>query len=409
MHSLACSSDDADERSRELTPPPPSRRRPGRSTAPASSPHISEWFGYRVFPTVAPGSGGLSQQRSGHCPFLSETLGRATPCVKADNSKGVCTISAESNGSRQDWLVCPYRSLDDDLLAGMVRRLYGMANGEPLLIRPAKALEDQAIRAETLLATAGSDPRRVFLYFQDKLGGEIGLPRTPASPELSFDVTIIELLETSPDLVLHGHPHEPGVRVGKYGVVEVQTTDTHGTYRHAVTALTNALDLHGDQFPRLLADNPEWAGRGVEGPNISNVFKRTFYQIAFKFQVTRRNTSTGCVLALPQPVWDSWQPFLGAPELRQHEDGTWRLLDDHEASPADWIYVFDIDDQPDPQGGPAPLNVRLIIGTDAATLSRAAFDIAPARAVEHGAGTDAVVSAIVRRLAAYLPGITGIP
>ena len=188
-------------------------------------------------------------------------------------------------------------------------------------------------------------------------------------------------------------------------MIELQTTDTHGSYKHAVSALTNALDLHGNQFPQMLADNPEWAGRKVEGPNISNVFKRTFYQIAFKFQVTRRDTSAGCILALPKPVWDSWQPFLGAPELREQPDGTWRLLDDHEASPVDWIYVFDIDDQPGPDGGPASLKVPLVIGTDASTLSRAAFDIAPAKAVEHGRGIDAVVSTIVRRLSAYLPSI----
>jgi hypothetical protein len=291
----------------------------------------------------------------------------------------------------------------------MVRRLYAMAEHTPLLIRPAKALEDPTVRAETLRATAPQDPRRVFLYFQDKLGGEIGLPRTPASPELSFDITIIELLPPDPASALDSNLPELAVRAGKYGVIEVQTTDTHGTYKHAVNAMTNALDLHGGQFHRMLAENPEWAGREIEGPNISNVFKRTFYQIAFKFQVTRRDTSTGCVLALPRPVWDSWQPFLGAPELRSQHDGTWRLLDDHEASPADWIYVFDIDDQSDPGGGPAALKVHLIIGTDAATLSRAAFDIAPAKAVEYGAGVDAVVSAIIRRLAAYLPSITALP
>jgi len=81
------------------------------------------------------------------------------------------------------------------------------------------------------------------------------------------------------------------------------------------------------------------------------------------------------------------------------------LLDDHQASPVDWIYVFDIDDQPGPDGGPASLKVPLVIGTDASTLSRAAFDIAPAKAVEHGRGIDAVVSTIVRRLSAYLPSI----
>jgi hypothetical protein len=58
------------------------------------------------------------------------------------------------------------------------------------------------------------------------------------------------------------------------------------------------------------------------------------------------------------------------PQLDEQPDGTWRLLDDREASPADWIYVFDIEDQPGPDGSPAPINVRLVIGTDAATLSR---------------------------------------
>jgi hypothetical protein len=46
-----------------------------------------------------------------------------------------------------------------------------------------------------------------------------------------------------------------------------------------------------------------------------------------------------------------------------------------------------------------------VIGTDAATLSRAAFDIAPAKAVEHGQGADVIASTIVRKLATYLPSI----
>jgi hypothetical protein len=325
--------------------------------------------------------------------------------VKDENSRGVCTISASSNGPRQDWLVCPYRALSAELLTGMVRRLYGLTEHIPVLIRPAKALEDPAIRGETLSAVRPEDPRRVFLYFQDILGGEISLAKTPASPELSFDITVIELLPVEPQPTLLGDPHDPPVGIGKYGVIELQTTDTHGSYKHAVNALRNALDLHGNQFSQVLSENPEWAMRKVEGPNISNVFKRTFYQIAFKFQVTKRDTSAGCVLALPQPVWDSWQPFLGAPQLREQPDGTWRLLDDHEADPVDWIYVFDINEQPSPDGSPASLKVPLVIGTDAATLSRAAFDIAPAKAVEHGQGVDVIASTIARKLATYLPSI----
>jgi hypothetical protein len=282
----------------------------------------------------------------------------------------------------------------------MVRRLYDLPSDAPILIRPVLALRDEHLRQEILTAARPGSPSRVFVYFQDKLGGEIGLSRTGASPELSFDITVVELLADS-----SFDSEYPPLRVGRYGVIEMQTTDTHGTYKHAVEALRHALDLHPSQFPGMVADNPEWSGRRMEGPNISNVFKRTFYQIAFKFQVTKRDTSAGCVLALPQPVWDSWQPFLGAPELREMPDGTWRLLDDHEANPSDWIYVFDIDETPAPDGGPAPLRVKLIIGTDAQTLSRAAFDVAPAKAIEHGSGADTVVTAILRRLASYIAGV----
>jgi hypothetical protein len=195
------------------------------------------------------------------------------------------------------------------------------------------------------------------------------------------------------------------VRLGKYGVIELQTTDTHGSYRQAVEALRSALDLHSTDFPVQLAAHPEWAGRKIEGPNISNVFKRTFYQIAFKFQVTKRDTSVGCLLAVPQPVWDSWQPFLGAPTLTRREDGTWRLLDDSTQEPADWIYVFDVAEQPASGGKPCPIDVRLVIGTDAATLSRAALDVAPARAARHGGLHDAVLASLSRRVGFYFAGL----
>jgi hypothetical protein len=83
-------------------------------------PHIAEWFGHRIFPVVSASDTSIDDQRAGRCPFLTQTLKRSAPCVKAPNSRGVCTISATSNGPRQDWLVCPYRALDDGLLADMV-------------------------------------------------------------------------------------------------------------------------------------------------------------------------------------------------------------------------------------------------------------------------------------------------
>jgi len=282
----------------------PAQSLSGPAARALARPHISEWFGHRIFPVVSVSPVAISDQTAGRCPFLSDTLNKSTACVKAQNSRGVCTISATSNGPRQDWLVCPYRALDDSLLSDMIRRLYDVPGYLPVLIKPVLALRENAERTAILDAVHSAGGPRVFLYFQDKLGGEIGLSKTPASPELSFDITVVELLSASEDDIA-----APGsLRVGKYGVIELQTTDTHGSYKHAVTALTSALDLHGDRFPKQLAENPEWSGRRIEGPNISNVFKRTFYQIAFKFQVTKRDTSAGCVLALPQPVWDSWQP-----------------------------------------------------------------------------------------------------
>ena len=363
-----------------------------------SRPHIAEWFGHRIFPAVSAGRLQVEDQRSGRCPFLSQTLQRDTQCVKAANSRGVCTISACSNGPRQDWLVCPYRALDEGLLADMVCRLYGIPGLDPVLIRPVVVLATEGGRAELLDAIRGDV--RAFVYFQDKLGGEISLSKTGASPELSFDITVVELAAESEDAAEADADFL--VDVGKYGVIELQTTDTHGTYSHAVKALTSALDLHADHFSEQLAGNPEWAGRKIEGPNISNVFKRTFYQIAFKFQVTKQDTSVGCALALPRPVWDSWQPFLGAPELHEQPDGTWRLLDDQTSQPSDWIYVFDVDTEPGEGGGPAPIRVSLVIGTDAATLSRAAFEVAPARAIAHGGDRDAVAETIRRRIRRYL-------
>ncbi|WP_239336488.1 hypothetical protein [Frankia sp. CiP3] len=269
---------------------------------------------------------------------------------------------------------------------------YEFLDGQPVAIQPVLTLSEDRVK-EILVDGSGT---RVFCYFQEKLGGEIGLSRTDASPELSFDITLVELLLS-----------EDGsrVRLGCYGVIELQTTDTHGSYKHAVSALRGALDLHPGDFPGQVAANQEWAGRKVEGPNISNVFKRTFYQVAFKFQVTKRDTSVGCVLAIPQPVWDSWQPFLGRPDLHRQADGTWRLLDDQSTAPAGWIYVFDIAEKPAGNGRPAPVEVKLVIGTDAATLSRAALDVAPAKAIENSAGHDAVLVSLNGRLRKYLPGL----
>ena len=152
-----------------------------------------------------------------------------------------------------------------------------------------------------------------YLFFQDKLGGEISVIATDRSPEMAFDVTLVEIVYES------GH-----FKVSRYGILEIQTMDFHGSYKHAVTNLRDGARLHEKEFPKALSARPDWAGKGVEGPNIANVFKRTFYQMMLKFELAGRGAAAGTVLALPKSVWDSWQPFLGAPQLEDESNGVKR-------------------------------------------------------------------------------------
>lgn len=152
---------------------------------------------------------------------------------------------------------------------------------------PVTKLRDPGAHARFLAAVGAGKPSVV--YFQTQLGGEIPLAATPKSPEL---------VEVLPD-------GAGGLRVGRYGILEIQTMDYHGSYRAAVTNLRNALGLHGADFHAALQARPDWAGERIEGPNISNVFKRTFYQMLFKFQIGAHPTSAGSVFAIPKPVWDS--------------------------------------------------------------------------------------------------------
>jgi hypothetical protein len=379
---------------------PPVRSRAERELL---RPHIAEWFGHRVFPTVDDHANARQDQRSQCCPFLSRVAETETACIKSENSRGVCTVSAGSNGSRQDWLVCPHRALDDDLLHAMVRRLFGLAAGEVVRVLPVTNLADDTVRQQMISEVLDASKPLQFLTFQQLFGGEISLPRSPASPELSFDVTVVEVVPSSEG--------DAGVKLGRYGVIEMQTTDTHGSYRHAVEALRGALDLHEDDFGSQVAAHPDWPGRKVEGPNISNVFKRTFYQVMFKFQITRRASSSGCILALPRPVWDSWQPFLGAPEVVDMRDGTHRLrahgeeLTDAKQAAPNWIYVFDIDEQPPGDGSTTPIDIQFVIATDAPTLSRLALDIAPANAIGEAHHEDTVLQALERRVRTFVSGL----
>ena len=148
---------------------------------------ISEWFGYRTYPLVHAGTTALQVRREGRCPFLTAVTRSSQDCVKASSSSGVCTINNASNGSRQDWLVCPYRALDPDLIESVVRRLFEAEPGQSVMAIPAPAITRQETRDELLdHAQAGGV---TVVYLQNRLGGEISVKATARSPELSFDYT----------------------------------------------------------------------------------------------------------------------------------------------------------------------------------------------------------------------------
>lgn len=367
-------------------------------TAPRGN-HIAEWYGHRVYPEVAATERAQADQRGGHCPFLTDVTREHRNCVKAANSQGVCTVSSVSRDrGRQDWLVCPIRTLDLDLIDDVTRRLFGYEPATKVKIIPAPALSDQGTRAAFTAAVEAGTP--AVVYFQTQLGGEITLGSTPRSPEFSFDATMVEVLADDTG----------GLRVGRYGIFEIQTMDYHGSYRHAVSNLRDGLRLHPDDFHETLEKRPDWLSDRMEGPNISNVFKRTFYQMMFKFQIGAHDSSAGCVFAIPRPVWDSWQRHLAAPELVDRGDGTWQLGDsapDADGKTPAWIYVLDLDVSA--TESPNALKVWRRIATDAASVSHYALDLAPEAALAEGGSVDRLMATIRARLAVYLPEILAAP
>ena len=357
--------------------------------------YISEWFGHRIFPEVRMDVREFTGDGFGNCPFLSEALRQTNRCIKNENSLGVCTINTSSNGSSQDWLACPYRVISSDLVKVACARIFGNAGEEVSQPIPATLLsiasERDKFKAEV------SDKGVGFIFFQAKLGGEISVISSPISPEISFDVTLAEVL-----------PDGEFFKLGRYGIFEIQTMDFHGSYRAAVGNLKDALRLHRSGFPESLKANVEWAAEGVEGPNIANVFKRTFYQILLKFQLAGKGAAAGTVLAIPQAVWDSWQPFLGAPELVRMDDNTYQIkpidgFSINQESTNSYICVFDLDAGAD--APVSPLQVKAFIRVHAEELSHHAFKVVPTGMLKSLAESDSILARIKERLASYWPEI----
>lgn len=339
-----------------------------------------------MYPQVVSTSESVADQRAQRCPFLSLATGERRECIKNDPSKGVCTINSASNGPRQDWVVCPYRAFDRTLLQAVAHRLYGI---DDFHIIPAPVLEQETRQEEVIqLLDAGHS---VLVYFDQKMGGEIGVSATSRSPEIAFDTTFVELKREG-----------EGIGLGQFAVMEIQTMDFHGSYRSAVANLRDALRLHKGNFPAQVQANQRWLSERVEGPNIANVFKRTFWQMMFKFEMAKSPGCAGVALTLPKSVWDSWQKFLGAPDLRDMGESTYMMTEPDIPLPESeqtWIYVFDFDESS--PHTPSPMRIRQMIRTSANAFAHYALDEAPRGAIaqlEVG-----IYPALIARLQRYWP------
>jgi hypothetical protein len=353
---------------------------------------ISEWFGHRLFPTVTNSPAAIEEQRDQRCPFLSKALHTNRKCIKAENSKGVCTVSSESDDVQMDWVVCPYRTLTSPILREAAQRLFHVPKESKLVLFPAPTLSEVCNQNEMLVALRSG--ARALVYFMDKLGGEIDIPGSRKSPKFKLDATLVEIVADGSRL-----------NIGKYGILEVQTMDFHGSYRAATESLNNALKLHPKEFTKQLEQNPNWASAGIQSPNIANVFKRTIYQTLFKFQLGAHADCAGSALALQESVWRSWQPHLGGPELIDLDDGTARLKG-RPAGPADadgkaWIFIFEVDAKSSET--PNPIRVTKVIRADSEALADLAFRKAPLEAMDLLTSSDSLRTIIRRRIREFWP------
>ncbi len=196
-----------------------------------------------------------------------------------------------------------------------------------------------------------------------------------------------------------GTPH-----IGRFGVLELQTMDFHGSYKAAVSNLNDALRLHPKTFAGEVQKHQHWLSDKVEGPNIANVFKRTFYQMMFKFQLARDERCAGCALAIAASVWDSWQKHLAAVKPIQEADGSYSLFKPGAKRPKHvpaWIFVFDTDLACTKT--PKPLVFSKVIATDAPSMSFYALEQAPAAALANVYTADGLFGLMARRLKKLWP------
>jgi hypothetical protein len=142
----------------------------------------------------------------------------------------------------------------------------------------------------------------------------------------------------------------------------------------------------------------------IEGPNIANVFKRTFYQTLLKFELSKAGASAGTILALPQSVWDSWQPFLGRPEIEHVEGTSFRVKGsdgtDYHGTNA-WIFIFELDGSS--SNAISPVRITAMVRVSATDLIEHAFVNVPKNMLAWIRTGDTLMQRIRLRIRRALP------
>lgn len=325
------------------------------------------------------------RRKLGRLPLLTSIKREKTQCIKNENASGVCTINSLGVEARKDWLVCPYRVIDSEIVQSGCATIFGNAPLSPPI--PISILNDE--KGIAILQNTLDTDKNAFIFFQDKLGGEISISGTQTSPEIAFDITVVEISRL-----------ERGtLKIGRYGFIEIQTMDFHGSYKAAVTNLRDAHRLHGKDFPNALSQNQSWASKDIEGPNIANVFKRTFYQTLLKFELSKQGAAAGTILALPEAVWESWQPFLGRPTIEHMAGSEFRIAGsdnvDYHGTNA-WVFVFDLDDSS--HSAISPVMIKSRIRVSATDLVQHAFVTVPKNMLHWATADDALLNRIRDRM-----------
>jgi hypothetical protein len=114
-------------------------------------------------------------------------------------------------------------------------------------------------------------------------------------------------------------------------------------------------------------------------PSRGNFISEWFGQRIYPdVRLSKNEAAAGTILALPEAVWDSWQPFLGRPTIEKVSDSEFRITGSDTKSyhgTNAWIFVFDLNAQA--TESISPVRVKSRIRVSATDLVQHAFVAVP--------------------------------